>query len=227
MSSANSLVCHTHTLPWEQLAAGVETKRLTAASAANRFTTSIVRLAPGTALPSPEEAVCRELLVIQGMLSVEDAELQAFDYTRQLGADAGAAATPAGATLLMNEATVSWDGIETDDTPLAESTWGPGHGSLMVKLLHASGTESAALVRWPAGERFIPHRHFGGEEIFVLSGTFMDEHGVYPAGTWIQSPHLSSHHPFVEEETVIFVKTGHLREAPSQKSLTHTGGGQS
>jgi hypothetical protein len=24
------------------------------------------------------------------------------------------------------------------------------------------------------------------------------------------SPHLSTHHPFVTEETIIFVKTGHL-----------------
>ena len=72
------------------------------------------------------------------------------------------------------------------------------------------GDEGTALVHWPAGERFIPHQHWGGEEILVLSGTFRDEHGTYPKGTWIQSPHLSAHHPFVEEETVIFVKTGHL-----------------
>ncbi len=44
----------------------------------------------------------------------------------------------------------------------------------------------------------------------MLSGTFRDKYGVYPKGTWIQSPHLSTHRPFVEEETVIFVKTGHL-----------------
>jgi hypothetical protein len=31
-----------------------------------------------------------------------------------------------------------------------------------------------------------------------------------PAGTWIRSPHLSQHHPFVDRETVIWVKTGHL-----------------
>ncbi|MFN2334931.1 MAG: cupin domain-containing protein, partial [Wenzhouxiangellaceae bacterium] len=36
------------------------------------------------------------------------------------------------------------------------------------------------------------------------------EHGVYPAGTWIRSPHLSQHHPWVETKTVIWVKTGHL-----------------
>ncbi|EOG7622766.1 cupin, partial [Vibrio parahaemolyticus] len=27
---------------------------------------------------------------------------------------------------------------------------------------------------------------------------------------WLRSPHMSEHFPFVEEETVIWVKTGHL-----------------
>jgi len=43
-----------------------------------------------------------------------------------------------------------------------------------------------------------------------LSGTFKDEHGVYPKHTWMRSPHMSVHFPYVEEETVILVKTGHL-----------------
>lgn len=67
-----------------------------------------------------------------------------------------------------------------------------------------------ALVKWPKDERFIPHKHWGGEEIFVLEGVFMDEYGNYPKGSWMRSPHLSEHFPFVKEETIIFVKTGHL-----------------
>ena len=76
--------------------------------------------------------------------------------------------------------------------------------------LHQHDVEHTALVKWPAGEQFVPHRHFGGEEVLVLSGTFCDEHGHYPAGTWLRSPHMSEHHPYVEQETVIFVKVGHL-----------------
>ena len=58
---------------------------------------------------------------------------------------------------------------------------------------------------------FQPHKHWGGEEILVLEGTFYDEHGVYPKGTWIRSAHLSEHHPYTKEEgALIFVKTGHL-----------------
>ena len=90
------------------------------------------------------------------------------------------------------------------DTNNAE--WLHGHGNLTVVSL----SEQTALVKWPKGEVFMPHKHWGGEEILVLSGTFIDEHGVYPKGTWIRSPHLSEHYPYVEEETVIFVKTGHL-----------------
>jgi len=48
---------------------------------------------------------------------------------------------------------------------------------------------------------------------FVLSGVFRDEHGAYPAHAWMHSPHLSQHHPFVNESTVILVKTGHLPTA--------------
>ena len=84
--------------------------------------------------------------------------------------------------------------------------WQEGYGNLQVMPLDIQ----TALVKWPKNERFISHKHWGGEEILVLSGTFIDEYGAYPKGTWIRSPHLSEHFPYVEEETIIFVKTGHL-----------------
>jgi len=86
--------------------------------------------------------------------------------------------------------------------------WVQGQGNLRVMPLF----EQTALVKWPKGERFVPHSHWGGEEILVLQGCFMDEHGKYPKGVWIRSPHLSKHFPYVEEETIILVQTGHLWE---------------
>ncbi|MEB3214064.1 MAG: cupin domain-containing protein, partial [Leptolyngbyaceae bacterium] len=55
-----------------------------------------------------------------------------------------------------------------------------------------------------------PHRHWGGEEIFVLDGVFEDEQGRYPKGTWLRNPPGSVHSPFSTEGCVIYVKTGHL-----------------
>ena len=96
----------------------------------------------------------------------------------------------------------------TMDTNAAE--WQIGQGNLKVLPLHEYGSESVALVHWPAGEKFHRHVHTGGEEIFVIRGEFIDDYGRYPAGTWIRKPHMSQHTPYVEEETLIWVKVGHL-----------------
>lgn len=54
----------------------------------------------------------------------------------------------------------------------------------------------STLFRWAPQTYFNPHRHYGGEEIFVVDGVFEDEHGRYPAGSWIRSPHMSLHEPY-------------------------------
>jgi anti-sigma factor ChrR (cupin superfamily) len=88
--------------------------------------------------------------------------------------------------------------------------WRSGHGNLEVMSLHSHGSESVALVHWPAGEVFREHSHFGVEESYVIGGEFIDEYGRYPAGTWIRCRHLSKHHPLVEVDTLVWVKAGHL-----------------
>lgn len=101
-----------------------------------------------------------------------------------------------------------------DRTPVRIDTqrasWLQGQGQLQVMPLHDFKGEHVALVKWPAGERFQPHRHFGGEEILVRSGEFKDEFGSYPAGIWLRSPRMSQHSPYLDEESVIWVKVGHL-----------------
>ena len=77
--------------------------------------------------------------------------------------------------------------------------------------LHNFEYENTALVKWNPNTKFNFHQHFGGEEIFVLTGTFYDEYGNYPKHTWIRSPHMSKHRPFTKDDgAIIFVKTGHL-----------------
>ena len=62
-----------------------------------------------------------------------------------------------------------------------------------------------ALVRYAPGGAFPEHAHPEGEEILVLEGEFRDEHGRYPEGTWIRSPHLSQHTPLLGD------RMSHLR----------------
>lgn len=206
---SDHLVRGTRDGAWTPAAPGVETQLLAAPDGQDRYATSLFRLAPGAALPPPSGGL--EVLVLDGDWRVSEGALRAGDHARLPAVDDDPASTASGCTLLVKTAEFAADETRVVHARLDDEPWLPGHGNLRVKPLHTHGTESSALVHWPAGERFLPHTHWGGEEIFVLSGTFLDEHGRYPTGTWLRSPHMSAHHPFVEEETVIFVKTGHLR----------------
>ena len=63
------------------------------------------------------------------------------------------------------------------------------------KPLERDGDEVARLtsiVRYDPGCAFPEHEHGGGEEFFVLEGTFEDEFGAYPAGTFVKNPVVPS-----------------------------------
>jgi len=68
-----------------------------------------------------------------------------------------------------------------------------------------------SVVRYQPGSRFPEHPHPDGEEILVLDGVFADEHGRYPAGTYLLNPEGFSHSPFSDGGCVLFVK---LRQFP-------------
>ncbi|BFM15939.1 cupin domain-containing protein [Maricurvus nonylphenolicus] len=65
---------------------------------------------------------------------------------------------------------------------------------------------ATTIVRYEPGSHFSPHIHHGGEEFIVLSGTFQDEHGDYPAGSYIRNPPSTQHTPSAEDGCIIFVK---------------------
>jgi anti-sigma factor ChrR (cupin superfamily) len=189
---------------------GVQRKPLEREHQESGHTTSVVRFAPGSQFTRHVHTQGEEILVLDGVFSDELGDYPAGSYLRNPPGSAHSPFSREGCTLLVKLDQFS-DG---DDTRVVLDTetqpWQPGIGGLRVKPLHEFEHEHTALVYWPEGEVFQPHRHYGGEEIFVLSGTFRDEHGSYPQGSWLRNPHMSQHHPFALEETVIWVKVGHL-----------------
>lgn len=65
---------------------------------------------------------------------------------------------------------------------------------------------ATSIVRYAAGSHFSEHTHTGGEEFIVLEGVFQDEHGDYPAGTYVRNPPTTAHTPRSDEGCTIFVK---------------------
>ncbi|HET6158645.1 MAG TPA: cupin domain-containing protein [Dongiaceae bacterium] len=77
------------------------------------------------------------------------------------------------------------------------------------RMLDRIGDEVAratSIVRYAPNSHFSPHTHGGGEEFLVLEGVFQDEHGDYPAGSYVRNPPTSRHTPGSEAGCVIFVK---------------------
>jgi len=82
------------------------------------------------------------------------------------------------------------------------------------RFLERDGGEVAratSIVRYAPGSAFPAHEHGGGEEYLVLEGTFSDEHGDFPVGTYVRNPPGTSHAPFSREGCTIFVKLRQMR----------------
>ena len=113
-------------------------------------------------------------------------------------------------TVVMNTEEMDW-----------EKSPAPGVWRKRLELVgEKESGQVTSIVRYEPGSEFPEHPHPDGEEIFVLEGVFSDEHGDYPAGTYIFNPDGVSHSPFSKEGCTLFVK---LRQAPGsdRKQVRH------
>jgi len=181
--------------------------------------TTIVRFAPNSEFSPHRHDGGEEFFVLEGVFSDEHRDYPAGSYVRNpIGTHHTPKIGPDGATILVKLHQFSPEDVTQKNINTNMEQWHPGlvHG-LEVMSLHEFGSEHVALVKWAPNTIFQPHKHWGGEEIFVLEGVFHDEHGTYPKGTWLRSPHMSAHSPFTKEEgALILVKTGHLPQTISQ-----------
>ncbi len=82
----------------------------------------------------------------------------------------------------------------------------PGVDRRMLDRLGDEVARATTIVRYAPESKFSSHVHTGGEEFFVLEGIFQDEHGDFPAGSYIRNPPESFHTPGSKTGCVIFVK---------------------
>jgi anti-sigma factor ChrR (cupin superfamily) len=103
--------------------------------------------------------------------------------------------------------------VDTESMP-----WTPSPSrTVWRKRVHLVGAPESgqvtSIVRYDALSTFHGHEHPDGEEILVLDGVFSDEHGDWPAGTYLLNPEGFRHAPFSREGCVLFVK---LRQFPGR-----------
>jgi anti-sigma factor ChrR (cupin superfamily) len=191
---------------------GVERRLLDRVGGEIARATSIVRYAPGSRFERHVHGGGEEILVLDGVFCDEHGEYPAGTYLRNPPGTAHTPFSREGCTLFVK----LWQFVPGDAEPVrvdtASAAWYPGLvPGLSVLPLHEHEGVGTALVRWAPDTRFNAHTHPGGEEILVLEGRFRDEHGEYPAGSWLRSPRWSRHTPYTEAEgAIIYVKVGHL-----------------
>lgn len=192
--------------------AGVSRMMLDRAGAEVARATSIVRYAAGSGYSAHTHDGGEEILVLDGVFSDEHGDYPAGTYLRNPPGTSHKPFSVNGCTLLVK----LWQFAADDNSALQVNTalqaWRPGLvPGLSVMPLHDHNGVSTALVRWAPHTRFNQHIHVGGEEILVLEGLFCDEHGEYPAGSWLRSPRYSRHAPFtLHQGALIYVKVGHM-----------------
>ncbi|MDP6707794.1 MAG: cupin domain-containing protein [Alphaproteobacteria bacterium] len=190
---------------------GVERRMLEREGAETGRATTIVRYAAGSHFSSHVHAGGEEFLVLEGVFSDEYGDFGPGTYVRNPVGSEHRPHSRDGCIIFVK----LWQMDPADQAfvrfDTANGTWSPGPAEgLSLMELHRHGSERVAVVDWQPGAAFPRHAHPGGEEILVLDGTFEDEHGRYPRGTWLRNPPGSRHTPFSTEGCRLYLKTGHL-----------------
>lgn len=121
---------------------------------------------------------------------------------------------------LQQRAVVDSNAVPWQPSPL------PGVERRPLERMGAESGRATSIVRYAPGSSFKAHAHPHGEEILVLQGTFADEQGSYPAGTWLKNPPGSQHAPSSPDGCLLFVKLCHLTDADTNTCATDTLTGQ-
>jgi anti-sigma factor ChrR (cupin superfamily) len=190
---------------------GVERKLLERDGEELARATSIVRYAKGASFPLHSHPGGEEILVLEGEFEDETGIYPAGSYLKNPVGTAHSPRSSSGCILFVKLLHMDPHDQRSVRCNWHQAQWQPGLvPGLSVLPLDDFQTQHTALVRWAPGTEFSFHRHFGGEEIFVIEGQLQDEHGCYTAGDWIRSPHASEHIPSSPTGCLIYVKVGHL-----------------
>jgi anti-sigma factor ChrR (cupin superfamily) len=175
--------------------------------------TSLVRYAPNSTFSPHVHSGGEEFLVLEGEFGDEHRTYPVGSYVRNpIGTSHSPRVGAEGCVIFVKLHQFEKEDSAPVNIDMHDAEWMQDYApGLDVLPLHRFNDETVALIRWAPNTPYQEHTHDGGEEVFVIEGSFSDEFGDYPAGTWVRSPDNSSHNAFTRDEgALIYVKGGHL-----------------
>jgi len=208
-------VMNTAEMDWtESPAKGVWRKRLELSGPAEAGrVTSLVRYEPGSHFPPHEHPDGEEVLVLDGTFSDDTGDYSVGSYFLNPDGFRHAPGSEDGCLLFVKLR--QYPGKRRKHVALRtdEMDWEDGSmEGMRIKTLYAEEghPERVLLIEAKAGTDFPEHTHDGGEEIFLIRGRLADQFGELTAGSWARYPAGSKHAPRVLEDSLAYVKAGHL-----------------
>ena len=165
--------------------------------------TSILKLEPGTSLPTTTWAERLDFFVIEGSCSDEHGSYGKHTFVRQPPGTTQSLRSQEGCTLYMK-----WRvPIKEDTTRIVidalAATWMefPHRGADVLQLYpNKDGIETGRIGHVHTNRKLPSHDHSIGEETFVIEGVLKDQFASYEAGTWFRMPCGVAHAPYTEEQ---------------------------
>lgn len=175
--------------------------------------TTIVRYAAGSKFTKHTHDDGEEFLVLDGTFSDESGDYSKGWYVRNPPGSSHAPYSKDGCKIFVKLGQMHiFDRKSVRmDTSCANADWQTAESGTQTLRLFESPHEQVSLVKWPAGLKLDSMRFESGLEIYVLKGRFVDEFGDHRPGSWLRIPAGHSHQPRAIEDSLLYVKTGHLR----------------
>ena len=171
--------------------------------------TSVVRFDPGARFPAHDHPEGEEILVLEGVFSDEYGDWGAGSYLLNPEGLRHAPYSQAGCLLFVKLRQFPGRDRRHVAVDSAQLPWRSAEGRALRPLYAQTGyADSTRLEEWPAGARPGAQRYAHGAELFVVRGSFSDEHGSYGPHTWLRLPPDSAHAPSTAQGCVLYVKEG-------------------
>lgn len=206
------VVVHTKPMPWSASPGSrVWRKRLhLVGPTESGQVTSVVRYQEHSQFPAHDHPGGEEILVLSGVFSDEHGNWPAGSYLLNPDGFRHAPYSRNGCLLFVKLR--QYSGMDRSHVAVNTHTmsWEPLGGGRERKVLYAQPgyQDTTRLERWSAEAALGELAYARGAELFVLDGSFEDEHGRYDAHTWLRLPKRFTHHPTTQQRCELYVKEG-------------------
>ena len=210
---AKRIVLDTDTIEWQATGVdGVTIKPLAVQDGVLGHLTAMIRYQDGSVYTRKEYSKGEELLVLAGTFCTNSGDYPTGTYYRNPSSNMQMPFFQRGCVVFAKLNQIHSNDGQKVIKDVNTEEWIDSENGVKLQFLCDFEQERTLLIKWSESYSHIGEINLKGRgaEFFILSGELVDEMGHYPAGTWLRTPGIPFHNARVTNETIAFVKYGHL-----------------